>query len=163
LDSLRKLNGILDKVAGAGLVLFMAIIAVTIPYAVFSRYVLKDIPIWTDELSLFSLAWATMLGAAVGLKRGYQIGIRSLIEKSPPKIGDAIQVTAYAFTIVFLLIMTYFGSMQTLTNARQSSAAMHVPMAVPYLALPVGFVLMLLFTLEEALEFIKGRSSGKGA
>jgi len=163
LDSFKKLNGILDKIAGAGLVLFMAIIAVTIPYAVFSRYVLKNIPVWTDELSLFSLAWATMLGAAVGLKRGYQIGIRSLIEKSPPRVGAAIQLVAYAFTIVFLSIMTYFGGMQTLTNARQASAAMHIPMAVPYLALPVGFVLMLLFTLEEALVFFKGRSQGKGA
>ena len=163
MNALNKLNRILEKVAEVGLVVFTAVIAVTIPFAVFSRYVLKNIPIWTDELSLFSLAWATMLGAAAGLKRGYQIGIRSLIEKSPPKLGRAIELAAYFFTIAFLSVMTYFGTVQTLVNMRQSSPAMHVPMAVPYMALPVGFALMLLFTLEETLEFLRGSSKRKGA
>ena len=31
---------------------------------------------------------------------------------------------------------------------------MRVPMAVPYAALPLGFAIMLLFTLEEALAFV---------
>lgn len=160
---LSKLNAFLDKAAGKGLVLFMAIMAVTIPYAVFSRYVLKDIPIWTDEVSLFSLAWATMLGAAAGLKRGYQLGIDSLVSKSPPAVAKAIRIVAYAFSIVFLAVMTWFGVFQTIANARQLSAAIKLPMAVPYAALPVGFALMLLFTIEEALGSGKGRTGSGSA
>lgn len=161
--ALGKINAFLDKIAGKGLILFMAVMAVTIPYAVFSRYVLKDIPIWTDEVSLFSLAWATMLGAAAGLKRGYQLGIESLTSKAPPAVAKAIRVAAYAFSIVFLGVMTWFGVFQTVANARQLSAAIKLPMAVPYAALPVGFAIMLLFTIEEALSFLKpGRGQAPG-
>ncbi len=50
--------------------------------------------------------------------------------------------------------MIYFGVKQTLFNTKQLSAAMRIPMAVPYAALPLGFAIMLLFTLEEALAFV---------
>lgn len=150
---LKKINDALAKYAGFGLILFMAIIAVTIPITVFSRYVLRNTPIWTDETALFSLVWASMLGAAVGLRKGYQIGIRSVVEKAPAAIGKTLEAAGLLFMLFFLGIMVVFGFRQTLTNLRQLSAAMRIPMAVPYLALPTGFAIMFLFTVEEAGNF----------
>jgi TRAP-type C4-dicarboxylate transport system permease small subunit len=131
----------------------MSIIAITIPITVFSRYVLRNTPIWTDETALFSLVWASMLGAGVGLRKGYQVGIRSLVEKAPKPIGTAMEIAGYLFMFIFLGLMVYFGLRQTITNTRQLSAAMRLPMAIPYAALPTGFAIMFLFTVEEALGF----------
>ena len=132
----------------------MAVIALTIPITVFSRYVLKNTPIWTDETALFSLVWASMLGAAAGLRKGYQVGIRTVVEKAPKPIGAALGIIGYLFMFFFLAIMIFFGFKQTLINTKQLSAAMRIPMAIPYAALPVGFLIMLLFTIEEAGNFI---------
>lgn len=151
---LRKFNDAVAKGASALLVISMAIIAITIPITVFSRYILKNTPIWTDETALFSLVWASMMGAAVGLRKGYQVGIRTLIEKAPKAIGAALEAFGFLFMLVFFGVLIYFGVKQTLFNTKQLSAAMRVPMAVPYAALPLGFAIMLLFTLEEALAFV---------
>ncbi len=101
---LRKFNDAVAKGASALLVIFMAIIAITIPITVFSRYILKNTPIWTDETALFSLVWASMMGAAVGLRKGYQVGIRTLIEKAPKAIGAGARE---AFGFLFMLV--FFG------------------------------------------------------
>lgn len=152
----------MEKVAGVGLVFFMAVMAITIPITVFSRYVLQNTPIWTDETALFSLVWASMLGAAVGLRKGYQVGIRSLIEKAPRTISALMEGTGFAFMLFFLAIMVLFGARQTITNLRQLSAAMRVPMALPYLALPVGFFIMFLFTIEDSMKFLARLGARKG-
>lgn len=152
----------MEKVAGVGLVFFMAVMAITIPITVFSRYVLQNTPIWTDETALFSLVWASMLGAAVGLRKGYQVGIRSLIEKAPRTISALMEGTGFAFMLFFLAIMVLFGARQTITNLRQLSAAMRMPMALPYLALPVGFFIMFLFTLEDSMKFLARLGARKG-
>ncbi|HEY9053399.1 MAG TPA: TRAP transporter small permease [Rectinemataceae bacterium] len=145
----------MEKLAGYALVFFMAVMAVTIPITVFSRYVLKNTPIWTDETALFSLVWASMLGAAIGLRKGYQVGIRSLVDKAPPALGKAMQIVGYLFTFVLLSVLVVFGAKQTAINAKQLSAAMRLPMAIPYAAIPVGFFVMWLFTAEEAILFIR--------
>jgi TRAP-type C4-dicarboxylate transport system permease small subunit len=160
---LRKCNDGITKGASALLVIAMAIIAITIPITVFSRYVLKNTPIWTDETALFALVWASMMGAAVGLRKGYQIGIRTLIEKAPKIISAVLEAVGFIFMLVFFGVLVYFGIKQTLFNTKQLSAALRLPMSIPYAALPLGFAIMLLFTLEEALAFIarlRGRSSG---
>jgi len=160
---LHKCNDVISKLASAVLVVAMAIIAITIPITVFSRYVLKNTPIWTDETALFALVWASMMGAAVGLRKGYQVGIRTLIEKAPKTVSAVLEAVGFVFMIVFFAVLVYFGLKQTLVNTRQLSAAMRVPMAIPYAALPLGFAIMLLFTLEEALMFIarlRGKPSG---
>ncbi len=141
----------------------MAVIAATIPITVFSRYVLQNTPIWTDETALFSLVWASMLGAAVGLRKGYQVGIRSVVEKAPKPVGMALESVGFLFMFLFFGIMVVFGFKQTLTNMRQLSAAMRIPMAVPYLALPVGFLIMFSFTIEDAGNFILRVAKRKGA
>lgn len=159
---LKKFNDTLSTWAGYGLIFFMAVIAITIPITVFSRYVLQNTPIWTDETALFSLVWASMLGAAVGLRKGYQVGIRSLVEKAPKAVGAAMEIVGFLFMFLFFTIMVLFGFKQTLTNVNQLSAAMRIPMAIPYLALPVGFLIMLLFTIEEAGYFVARLAKRKG-
>ena len=141
----------------------MTVIAVTIPITVFSRYVLRNTPIWTDETALFALVWASMLGAGVGLRKGYQVGIRSLVEKAPRAIGAAMEIAGYLFMFIFLGVMVYFGVSQTVTNTKQLSAALRLPMAIPYAALPTGFSIMFLFTVEEALSFFARLKKGAPA
>ena len=158
--SLKKFNDAVEKIASIGLVCFMAVMAVTIPITVFSRYVLRNTPIWTDETALFSLAWASMLGAAVGLRKGYQVGIRSLVEKAPKILSAAMQIFGYLFMILLFCVLVYFGLRQTITNMRQLSPALQIPMGIPYLALPLCFLIMLLFTVEEALGFLHGLGPG---
>lgn len=132
----------------------MGTIAIVIPYEVFGRYVLGRMSIWSGELSTYALVWATMMGAAVGLKKGYQVRMTFVLEKLPLWLARLVEVVGYLFMFFFLSIMLYFGMEQTVLNHRQISPGMEIPMSLPYLALPLGFLAMLLVSIEEFLLFL---------
>jgi TRAP-type C4-dicarboxylate transport system permease small subunit len=159
---LQRFNEILMKVGSWGTILFMAVIAVVIPYEVIGRYVFERMSIWSGEVSTYSLAWASMLGGAVGLKKGYQVNMTSVVESVPPVVAKALKLVAYLFTLFFFGAMFYFGMFQTIYNARQFSPAMELVMSVPYAALPTGFFIMFFFTLEEFLVFLGLGAKGEG-
>jgi TRAP-type C4-dicarboxylate transport system permease small subunit len=152
--ALQRFNAILEKLGSWGTILFMAIIAIVIPYEVIGRYVFQKMSIWSGEVSTYSLAWASMLGGAVGLKKGYQVSMTSVVESVPPAVAWALKLVAYLFTLFFFGAMFYFGLFQTIYNSRQFSPAMELVMSLPYAALPTGFFIMFFFTLEEFLVFL---------
>lgn len=156
MSALARLNGWLARTAEAAVVGFMAVIAVIVPYEVFGRYVLGDMPAWSGEAATFALVWVTMMGGAAGLRRGYRIGITILYEKLPPGAARVVRALADVLVLGFFLVMAVFGADQTLVNVHQISPAMGLPMAIPYAALPAGFALMFLFTLEETLGLLQG-------
>jgi TRAP-type transport system small permease protein len=151
---LQRFNEMLMKVGSWGTILFMAVIAIVIPYEVIGRYVFERMSIWSGEVSTYALAWASMLGGAVGLKKGYQVNMTSVVESVPPAVAKALKLVAYLFTLFFFGAMFYFGLFQTIYNARQFSPAMELVMSVPYAALPTGFFIMFFFTLEDFLGFL---------
>jgi len=63
------------------------------------------------------------------------VGIRSVVEKAPKLIGAAMEVVGFIFMFAFFGIMVVWRK-ATLTNMHQLSAAMRIPMALPYLAFP---------------------------
>ena len=81
--ALKKFNEFLVKMGSWGTIFFMAVMAVVIPYEVIGRYVFQRMTVWSGEVSTYSLAWASMLGAAVGLQKGYQVSMTSVVECGP--------------------------------------------------------------------------------
>jgi TRAP-type C4-dicarboxylate transport system permease small subunit len=142
------------KVGSGGTILFMAVMAIVIPYEVIGRYIFQKMSIWSGEVSTYSLAWASMLGSAVGLKKGYQVSMTSVVESIPPAAAKILKWTAYLFTLFFFAAMFYYGLYQTIYNSKQTSPAMGLVMSVPYASLPAGFFIMFFLTLEEFLVFI---------
>jgi TRAP-type C4-dicarboxylate transport system permease small subunit len=147
-------NGFLMKAGVWGTIFFMVIIAIVIPYEVIGRYVFEKMNIWTGEVSTYSMVWASMLGAAVGLKKGYQVSMTSVTESIPPALAKLFQGVAYLFTLIFFGTMLYQGLLQTVNNAHQTSPAMGLVMSFPYAGMPAGFLIMFFFTLEEFLKFL---------
>ncbi|MFZ5646910.1 MAG: TRAP transporter small permease [Bacillota bacterium] len=156
LKMLQRINRNLLRVAGWGVVMGMAAISIVIPYEVAGRYFLGSMPAWSGEVTTFSLVWVSMLGAAVGLPRGYQIGMTSLIEKLPERIGRFVKMLGHLITLAILSVLVIYGVDQTILNVNQTSSAMEISMAIPYTAIPAGALLMWLVTLEQALGVLTG-------
>ena len=162
MGALKRFNQVLVKIGSWGTILFMAVMAVVIPYEVVGRYVFQKMSIWSGEVSTYSLAWASMLGSAVGLKKGYQVSMTSVVESIPPAAARVLKWGAYLFMLFFFAAMFYYGLYQTLYNLRQTSPAMGLVMSIPYAALPAGFFIMFFLTLEEFLTFVDRGEKGEG-
>lgn len=157
---LSKINAILVRAASGMTAAALAVIAAVVPYEVFGRYVLGDMPVWSGEAATFSLVWASMMGGAVGLRKGYQVSLNLMMNKLPEIPYRVVTGCMYAGMLVFLGAMTWFGILQTLVNMHQRSTAIGIPMSLPYLALPAGFLLMFLITVEQCWMFFQSQSRG---
>ncbi len=160
--ALKTFNEFLVKIGGWGTILFMAVMAVVIPYEVIGRYVFQKMSIWSGEISTYSLAWASMLGSAVGLKKGYQVSMTSVVDSVPPAATKILKWGAYLFTLFFFGAMFYYGLYQTIYNVRQTSPAIGLVMSFPYASLPAGFFIMFFLTLEEFWAFVRPEVKGEG-
>jgi len=157
---LSKLNTLLQSCASGITVAAMGIIAVVIPYEVIGRYVLSAMPVWSGEVSTYALVWASMMGGAAGMKKGYQVSITTLTDRLPDALSRPVIFSSNIIVLVFLSIMVFYGVQQTIINQNQFSAAMGIPMSIPYAALPAGFMIMLLTCVEESWRSFHPVSGG---
>jgi len=121
---------------------------------VIGRYVFQKMSMWSGEVSTYSLVWASMLGGAVGLKKGYMIRMTTVLESVPEKVVKFLKFLSYICALIFFGAMFGYGLFQTLYNARQTSPAIGLVMSYPYAALPTGFFIMFFLTIEELLTFL---------
>lgn len=154
MTGLTRVNAVLFGAAEKAVILFMGIIAGVIPYEVFGRYVLGAMPMWSGEAATYSLVWVSMVGGAIGLRKGCQVGIELAFEKLPTRWGIVLKLAGALVMLLFLAVMFFYGVQQTMTNWRQISPALGIRMAFPYLALPVGFLLMGLAVLEQFAGYV---------
>ena len=161
--ALQGFNDFLIKIGSWGTILFMAVIGIVIPYEVIGRYVFESMSTWSGEVSTYSLAWASMLGGAVGLKKGYQVKMDSVVDSVPPGTAKTLKFLAYGCSLFFFGAMFWFGLYQTVYNWNQTSPAIGLIMSFPYASLPVGFLIMFFLTLEEFLTFLGMGSKGDAA
>ncbi len=139
---LSLLNGVLIKCAQGITILAMAIMAIVIPYEVAGRYLLEAMPSWSGEAATFSLVWLSMMGAAIRLRKGYQISLTTLIDRLPHQAVRIVRGGSLCLMLVLLMILIWCGLHQT-------SPALEISMALPYGALLSCFGLMVLITLED--------------
>ncbi|MCE5265772.1 MAG: TRAP transporter small permease [Deltaproteobacteria bacterium] len=159
--ALQRFNEFLVTVGSWGTIFFMVVIAVVVPYEVIGRYVFAKMSMWSGEVSTYSLVWASLLGGAVGMKKGYMISMDAVLESVPKNVARILKLLSYVCALIFFGAMFGYGLFQTIYNVHQTSPAMGLIMSYPYAALPTGFFIMFFFTMEELLTSLGlGRKGG---
>jgi TRAP-type C4-dicarboxylate transport system permease small subunit len=103
---------------------------------------------WTEEASRYLLVWSTFFGATLAYKRGSHIAITFAVKKFPRKIRMGFSVVSYLLSIIFFLIITYYGFQMIKMQAWQISPAMSIPMRYVYLGIPVSLMIMAVHAVD---------------
>lgn len=131
------LERLLDVLVGA----MILVMAATIVWQVFARYVLDAAPGWSEELARFLMIWVTLLGGAAVLRGGGHIAVTALLDWVPTRFHGAVLALRDIALLVALIVLVRYGWDYAALNAVQESAALEVPKSVIYAALPLGAVL----------------------
>lgn len=138
--------------------LLLAVCAATIVWQVFGRYVLGRSPSWSEEVARMSVAWLTMLGAAACLRDGGHIAVTALIDALPPgPRAAALWVRDFA-VLATAGVLVWAGIDFAALNRDQESAALEIPMSIPYASLVVGAALVALVLVLSRLGGEVGQS-----
>lgn len=145
-----KINLVLKFLLGT----FLAVALIILTWQIIARAVFNSPLSWSSELLRYLLVWMTFVGAGLAIRYQKLIRLEFLFTlfKFPPKIEKGIRGFAAILSIVFCVIILMY-SIQILEIVHmQKSAAMHLPMSIPYLAIPFGSLIMLFNTLVAWFE-----------
>ncbi len=114
---------------------------------VFWRYALVDPLSWSEESMRYSTVWMVFLAGSAALFRGEHMSVDIFADLRAPRLRRAIRLTVLGLIALFCLILIWEGMPAAILNIRQMSPAMQIPMIIPYIAVPVGGLLMLIKVL----------------
>lgn len=138
--------------------LAVAALAIVMTLNVLFRYFINYSMPWTSEVSLFLFAWVTFLGASLGVHRNDMAAVTIVIERFKGKSYKISQLVVQLMILVFASLffsyaLNWFLSPSTL-NA--TAVTINIKMWVPYMVLPIGMVLIILFSIDNILKiFLK--------
>lgn len=120
---------------------------------VFARYVVHRPLVWTDEVSSMLFLWLAMLGTVAAYRRSEHMRMTAVVSRLAPARRRAMEVFATVAGTVFFAAMLW-PSIQFAEEATfVVSPTLEISGAWRAAAMPVGFALVLLFSLLRAVRF----------
>ncbi|MSO53882.1 MAG: TRAP transporter small permease [Rhodospirillales bacterium] len=119
---------------------------------VLGRYFFNYSIDWAVETATWSQIWIVLLGSGLAMQKGMHVSIDMLAQLFPLWLARVASV-AIALGCVWFLGVVFYGSLPLIqVGSFERSPAMHMPMWVIYLGLPIGASY---FALEVVASLIR--------
>lgn len=153
---MKKVLNWLTKVENIIMVVTFAIMVVCEFLQVVNRNIFKLPITWYDELSEYCMIYMVLIGTEVGLRDGTQIAVTGVVDKLHGRGKTLIQTIAKVIVTVFAFIV-FLGSLRLMNiqiRTGQVSAALGVPMAIPYFAMVISFFMIALVQGIDCIQYV---------
>ena len=161
LQALNRVLVALETYAAGGLVITVAVVVLL---QVLMRYLVAQPNPWSEEVSRFAFIWVSLLGASLAVEHRAHFGFDQVTKKLAPRAQRAVETFAGGVVLVFALVLIATGIALMDLTMGERSAALNLPIALVYAAVPVSGVLMVIHLLAGRNEHssAKGDSTAEG-
>ncbi len=146
---MKKALDVLEKITLMLAVVLFVVMVFSISLQIVLRFAFDTGISWAEELARYCFVWLVLLGSAVAMRRGRHMKIDFFINLMPIRLKIVIETVLNISLIIFLLVVVNYGSQLTVMVNKQLSTGLEMRMSIPYLAIPVGCSLILLFLMES--------------
>lgn len=126
----------------AVVIALLVAMAVVVGWNVSLRYFTNASLPWADEVARYTMIWLTFLGAGLALRQGAHVAITNLQDALPGPAQRTLRLLLLLAMLAFFAFMIRVGIDYMGRSGFQRSAALRLPMAWVYAAMPVGFALL---------------------
>jgi TRAP-type C4-dicarboxylate transport system permease small subunit len=157
---LQRLSGVLQRCTEFVIMALMAVLVVIVVASVLFRYILLAPLSWSEEVGRYMMIWLGFLAASIAIRQGLHVGVEFVVQWVRPEISTWLRRLARGATACFLLIVMGYGFFLVTNLWEQWSPVMGIRMTWPYLAIPVGSLLMLIQMVTPSSQEIKTEAAG---
>ena len=129
-------------------------------WQVFTRYVLSDPSIWSEEAARFLYVGVVFFGAAAAVRDRSHLGMPFLLEYLPRGVALSVTLFTRTLTLGFCGAIAVYGYRAALRDWDLPSLAMEIPLGIPLAAVPIGMALAGIRTaigmVEDVAAFRQG-------
>ena len=131
---------------------------IVITEQIIMRYIFNRPLLWSEEFARYVYVWLVFIGAAYGVTQNKHVAVTLLTDRLPHMIQKALKVICNLLVAAALLYMLphsilYVGKQQGLL-----SGCMRIPMSWVFAAIPVGYILISVQMLLQAVLVVISKS-----
>ena len=137
---------------------------VMLTYEVLARYFFIRPTVWAAELSQLCLIWGCLIGMAWLLSARRHIAVDAVIQLLPPVAQRWIEAVAMLVVAAFSAMVTWKGwdiFLDSFERGRTTGSLLDLPSWVVELAVPLGFALLFIQALIEAVRSLRGTGADR--
>jgi TRAP-type C4-dicarboxylate transport system permease small subunit len=135
----------------------MAVMATLVFMNVVSRYIFNHSIIWAEEVSQYLMVWVAFLGAGLALRQGRHVAIEILQDRLPSTARRMTRHLVALLLIVFMGVLIVLGFQFARFAWDQETPVLNIPLGIPYMAVPIGALLLLIHLFFLYRAYIDGR------
>lgn len=144
----------IDKIEEKLLVVICSVMIIVGVMQVSSRFVFK-IPLpWSEELLRFCFVWLTFFAASLGMSRETHVNLSFVVNKLTLKGNKIARALIRIISLVFVVVVFILMFITTISafSTGERSAAMELPIVIPYSGVVVAFFFMILQILKKLVD-----------
>ena len=131
-------------------------------YEVVARYFFIKPTRWAAELSQMCLIWGSLLAMAWLLHKRNHIQVDAVVRLLPAPVVLALDTLVMLIVTVFSAVTAWYGYQifhDSFVRGRTTGSLLDLPIWITELAIPVGFVLLMLQALLELCRLYSAHSN----
>jgi C4-dicarboxylate transporter DctQ subunit len=130
----------------------LAFMCVMVAVQVVLRYVFSFSFVWSEELIRYLMIWMVMIGSALVQDKNEHIRIDFFPMLAGPRTRRVMETIFRLCTLAFLAILTIKGVKMVYFNRLFESSGLRISMLWASLAIPLGAMLMGVYTLRDLIR-----------
>lgn len=152
---LTKISDYLNQVCCVIVVAVGIIMTACLTWGVFTRFILKDPAIFTEEIARFCLIWLAFIGSSIAMKRKDLTSFRVLVDRLPLRGQKMMEIIGTLLLMTYLVIFIKSGNDAIGIFERQKASVTKIPLIYPAMGLYIGACVMMVHALPQLLVQVK--------
>lgn len=149
-----RVNKLLDNMEEYFAVISLLVASILVFVQVVLRYAFNISLVWSEEIARYLVIWLILIGSSIAVRERAHATVDAVVAFLPPLPKKIFSILANLIAIAFCFILIRSGT-ATVANVIEFgnvTPAIGLPMAIPYLSLPVGGALMLYRFIQLLFE-----------
>lgn len=162
METMLKIKAGIMRVLSIVIIFLFAFMTVIGTYQIVTRYFFNKPSTVSEELLTYSFTWMALLASAyVFGKRPHENGL--LADKLTGPARKVLELCIDALTFALAAVVLVYGGISiTKLTMIQTTASLRVPMGYIYVIVPVTGVLIMIFSVMNAIQVSKKNFDEKG-
>ncbi|OHV81500.1 TRAP transporter small permease [Rhizobium sp. LCM 4573] len=157
---MQKIERIFVEANRWALIAILSTMAVLVFLNVILRYLTNHSITWSDEVSRHLMIWLTFIGAGITLRHGGLVAIDNLQAALGDRKARLLRLVVAAIMLAFFVMMIWVGKTYVERTMFQTTPSTRIPFGYIYLAMPIGFGLLIVHFLFVLRTYLAGGMSG---
>jgi TRAP-type C4-dicarboxylate transport system permease small subunit len=158
---MKRVKDVLDVGLRTICVVLFALLVLLVSWQVFTRLVLDDPSVWSEEAARYTFIWLSLIGISIATGEKADVAIDFFVQKVPVAWQRWFELSAYVSTLSFaVIVMIWGGYLNSSLAWSQRNPVLPINAGVLYLAVPVAGVLFAFYLLYHLVRTLSRGYSG---